>query len=79
MKLRLRTAVFAMSCIATSAAAHADTVAPADTQRDRAAILSMQGEYIVDFAFDETVLLKPDYERAPAMRSGWPAASLVAR
>ena len=30
----------------------------------------MQGEYIVDFAFDETVLLQPGYERAPAMRSG---------
>ena len=30
----------------------------------------MQGEYLVDFAFDETVLLQPGYERAPAMRSG---------
>ena len=30
----------------------------------------MQGEYTVDFAFDETVLLKPGYERAAAMRSG---------
>lgn len=39
-------------------------------ERDRASILAMQGEYIVDFAFDETVLLKPGYERAPAMRSG---------
>ncbi|MDL5367848.1 hypothetical protein QSH18_19760 [Xanthomonas sp. NCPPB 2654] len=42
----------------------------ADPQRDRASILAMQGEYLVDFAFDETVLLKPGYERAPAMRSG---------
>ncbi|MBN6149949.1 hypothetical protein JR065_06325 [Xanthomonas sp. AmX2] len=42
----------------------------AEPQRDRASILAMQGEYIVDFAFDETVLLKPGYERAPAMRSG---------
>lgn len=42
----------------------------ASTERDRASILAMQGEYIVDFAFDETVLLKPNYERAPAMRSG---------
>lgn len=42
----------------------------ADPARDRASILAMQGEYIVDFAFDETVLLKPGYERAPAMRSG---------
>src|SRR3546814_14784989 len=30
----------------------------------------MQGEHIVDFAFDETVLLQPGYERSPAMRSG---------
>ena len=44
--------------------------AAADTQRDRASILAMQGEYAVDFAFDETVLLKPGYERASAMRSG---------
>lgn len=42
----------------------------ADTARDRASILAMQGEYIVDFAFDETVLLQPGYERHPAMRSG---------
>jgi len=42
----------------------------ADPARDRASILAMQGEYLVDFAFDETVLLAPGYERAPAMRSG---------
>ncbi len=42
----------------------------ADPARDRASILAMQGEYDVDFAFDETVLLQPDYERAPATRSG---------
>ncbi|KAF1711305.1 hypothetical protein CSC70_05165 [Pseudoxanthomonas kalamensis DSM 18571] len=47
-------------------AAHAS----APLERDRAAILAMQGEYLVDFAFDETVLLQPGYERAPAMRSG---------
>ena len=41
-----------------------------DTAQDRKSILAMQGEYVVDFAFDETVLLKPGYERAPAMRSG---------
>ncbi|MFA1801637.1 DUF6607 family protein [Xanthomonas campestris pv. campestris] len=45
-------------------------VAAADAQRARASILAMQGEYAVDFAFDETVLLKPGYERASAMRSG---------
>jgi len=46
--------------------------APAIAQdaRDRQSILAMQGEYVVDFAFDETVLLKPGYERAPAQRSG---------
>jgi len=49
--------------------AHAQTTG-ADPQRDRQSILAMQGEYLVDFAFDETVLLKPGYERAPAMRSG---------
>ncbi|MBB1060107.1 DUF6607 family protein [Marilutibacter spongiae] len=37
---------------------------------DRTAILAMQGEYIVDFAFDETVTLQAGYERNPAMRSG---------
>ena len=41
-----------------------------DTAQGRKSILAMQGEYVVDFAFDETVLLKPGYERAPAMRSG---------
>ena len=40
------------------------------TARDRQSILAMQGEYLVDFAFDETVLLQPGYERAAAMRSG---------
>ena len=38
--------------------------------RDRQSILAMQGEYLVDFAFDETVLLQSGYERAAAMRSG---------
>lgn len=46
------------------------TAAPADTAADRKAILAMQGEYTVDFAFDETVLLQPGYERASAQRSG---------
>lgn len=44
--------------------------AASDPARDRASILAMQGEHIVDFAFDETVLLQPGYERSPAMRSG---------
>lgn len=52
-------------------AAHDDAAAlRADPAADRKAILAMQGEYIVDFAFDETVLLQPGYERSPAMRSG---------
>ena len=46
--------------------AHASTPDP----RDRPSILAMQGEYLVDFAFDETVLLKPGYERGSAQRSG---------
>lgn len=50
-----------------SAAANAQAAAPT---RDRQSILALQGEYSVDFAFDETVLLKPGYERAPAQRSG---------
>ena len=52
-----------------SGAASAQTPS-ADLRRDHDSILAMQGQYIVDFAFDETVLLKPGYERAPAMRSG---------
>lgn len=53
-----------------AAGAHASDGAAADPARDRQAILAMQGEYLVDFAFDETVLLAPGYERAPAQRSG---------
>ena len=51
---------------ATTPAFAQDAIDP----RDRQSILAMQGEYFVDFAFDETVLLQPGYERAPAMRSG---------
>jgi len=47
----------------------AATITP-NPARDRASILAMQGEYLVDFAFDETVLLQSGYERSPAMRSG---------
>lgn len=47
------------------------TAAPQpDNAIDRRAILAMQGEYSVDFAFDETVLLQPGYKRAAAQRSG---------
>ena len=40
-------------------------------------VLAMQGEYAVDFAFDETVLLQPGYQRAPAQRSGGYEAVMV--
>lgn len=43
---------------------------PPDPQRDREAILAMQGEYTVDFTFDETVVLEQDYERMDPQRSG---------
>ncbi len=49
--------------------ADAASTTPPDP-RDRQSILAMQGGYLVDFAFDETVLLQPGYERAPAVRSG---------
>ncbi|WP_407352619.1 DUF6607 family protein [Luteimonas sp. R10] len=62
------------AALSLSLACTAATAAPPppqpDPQRDRAAILAMQGEYDVDFSFDETVILAPDYERAPAKRSG---------
>jgi hypothetical protein len=54
----------------SASGAHARDGDAADPGRDRQAILAMQGEYLVDFAFDETVLLAPGYERAPAQRSG---------
>jgi hypothetical protein len=54
-----------------------DIAAPAAPARDaaaydadRKAILAMLGEYEVDFDFQETVLLKAGYARAPAQRSG---------
>ena len=58
-----------LSALAGAAAAQAAAPA-ADPAADRTAILAMLGEYDVDFAFDETVLLAPGYERAPAKRSG---------
>ena len=50
-------------------AVSAQAATPAD-DAGRKAILAMQGEYAVDFAFDETVLLQPGYERSAAKRSG---------
>jgi hypothetical protein len=71
MKLQLAAALV-ISALATGAAGAQDsnTKGAADPARDRASILAMQGEYMVDFAFDETVLLQPGYQRRPAMRSG---------
>lgn len=66
-------AALALSALATGIAGaqapHPAGTTP-DPARDRASILAMQGEHMVDFAFDETVLLQPGYERHPAMRSG---------
>jgi hypothetical protein len=39
-------------------------------QKDRDAILAMQGEYKVDFHFDETVALSPGYKRHAPQRTG---------
>lgn len=50
--------------------AAAGAQAPSVPDRDRTAILAMQGEYDVEFSFDETVVYAPGYERASADRSG---------
>lgn len=39
-------------------------------EKDRAAILAMQGEYQVDFNFEETVVLQAHYQRYPVKHSG---------
>ena len=54
-----------------AAAAHEQKTPPQpDPAHDRQAILAMQGEYEVDFAFDETVLLSDGYKRREPQRSG---------
>lgn len=58
-----------LSALAGSATAQ-EAARAADPAADREAILGMLGDYDVDFAFDETVLLQPGYERASAQRSG---------
>lgn len=63
-------ALLALLAFATGQVAAQPSPTGAQRDRDRQSILALQGEYRVDFAFDETVLLKPGYERAPAMRSG---------
>lgn len=61
---------YATSGALLSMLALSSPLAAANPEQDRKSILAMQGEYVVDFAFDETVLLKPGYERASAQRSG---------
>ena len=39
-------------------------------EKDRLAILGMQGEYRVDFNFEETVLLKPGYSKQDDKNTG---------
>lgn len=58
-----------LSALAGTASAQ-EAARAADPAADREAILGMVGDYDVDFAFDETVLLQPGYERASAQRSG---------
>ncbi|MCW5581346.1 MAG: hypothetical protein KIS72_08400, partial [Luteimonas sp.] len=65
-----RAITFLALALSAAGALPAQEAAAPDPAKDRAAILAMQGEYLVDFAFDETVLLAPGYERASAMRSG---------
>jgi len=60
----LAASIMLAACAATSnvaAPVMADR-SEADYQRDRAAILAMQGEYAVTFEFIETVAIAPDYE-----------------
>jgi len=63
------TTFLALALLAPGALHAQDAATAADPAKDRAAILAMRGEYTVDFAFDETVLLAPGYERASAQRS----------
>ena len=64
----------AIGLLAVAGIAHAAPAADiaADIAADRKAILAMQGEYTVDFAFDETVLLQP---ATSAHRRSAPAAT----
>ncbi len=61
----------AMALFSMQAAAQEERLmAQSDPARDRQAILAMQGEYKVEFAFDETVLLADGYRRMQPQRSG---------
>jgi hypothetical protein len=65
----------ALVLLAAPSARASDAVA--DPVRDHATLLRIAGEYAVEFAFDETVLLQPGYERAAAMRSSGDEAVIV--
>lgn len=57
----------------------ARTAVRRDLERDRQAILSMAGEYEVDFKFEETVVLQSAYQRQDAYRSaGYETVVVVA-
>jgi hypothetical protein len=70
MKPQARFLLPLLACMALPAQAQQPYPDTADPAADRKAILAMQGEYAVRFAFDETVVLAPGYERAAAQRSG---------
>ena len=72
---RARTARILSAIALAGACAAAHAANPPDA--DRKAVMAMHGEYEVDFAFDETALLKPGYERASAERAGSDEAVIV--
>lgn len=74
MSFRQRCAAAALPPLLSVAGAACAAVPAA---ADHKAILAMQGDYQVDFAFDETVLLKPGYERAAPQRSSGNEAVIV--
>src|SRR3546814_19048051 len=74
-------AALALSALATGPAGaqdpHPATAVP-DPARHHASILAIQGGHLVDFAFDETVLLQPRSARSPALPSRGPVVLILA-
>jgi hypothetical protein len=75
--LTLPAALFLTACATTAPGPGASPAASAEPlaqstppAADRDAILAMAGEYVVSFAFDETVALEAGYERKDPKRSG---------
>ncbi len=72
----------AAGCATTGAGIGAEpgsaTANPKPPAADRQAILAFAGEFKVDFAFDETVALVPDYERREPKRSGADEVVIIA-